>query len=157
MAKKHDKALYAAIYNGDAAAAKLALAAGASPDAVDDGFPCLWVAASSIRLTKLLLTSGANPNVLTRGDGGQTPLGAAIERKKLAVIEALLAAGADPNLYRGLQNPPLADAARIGNAKIVKVLVAAGARDLPCVNGQRGRDFATPKIAKLLPKPKKRK
>lgn len=151
MTKKADKALYNAIYGGDLSAATQALAAGANPDGSEAGFPFLWLAARGVRMVKLLLKHGANPNVMTRGDGGQTPLGWAIEGRAHAVIDLLLAAGANPNLYKGLQNPPLADAVRTNDARIVKALVAAGARDLPCVNGQRGRDFATPAIAKLLP------
>ena len=152
MTKKHDKALYKAIYDGDLAAARQALADGANPDGTsEDGFPFLWVAARGVRMVKLLLKYGANPNVMTRGHGGQTPLGWAIEGRARKVIDVLLAAGANPNLYKRLQNPPLADAVRTNDARIVKTLVAAGARDLPCVNGQRGRDFATPAIVKLLP------
>lgn len=47
-------------------------------------------------LVRLLLAHGANPNTLN--DRGQSPLAGAVFKNEIAVVEALLAGDADPDL-----------------------------------------------------------
>jgi uncharacterized protein len=47
-------------------------------------------------LVRLLLAHGANPNTLN--DRGQSPLAGAVFKNEVAVVEALLVGGADPDL-----------------------------------------------------------
>ena len=89
--------------SGDLASAELLLAAGADPnDTAPAGTSALVVAAHSGHgaLAGLLLDVGADANAL---GAGYTPLHAAILRGDAALVQALLAHGADPNarLLRG--------------------------------------------------------
>jgi uncharacterized protein len=84
--------------SGDAASAKLLLAAGGDPnDHLPDGTSALVLAAHSghrdVALT--LLDKGANPNDMGIG---YSALHAAILRSDLSLVKALLAHGADPNI-----------------------------------------------------------
>jgi len=60
-------------------------------------------------------------------DGRHTPLVAAVETGALAVVRALLAAGASPSAPTPQGQTPLHVAAREGEAEIAKMLVEAGA------------------------------
>jgi uncharacterized protein len=83
---------------GDVESAKLLLAAGADVnDKLADGATALVVAAHGGHgdLAALLLDKGADPNV---AEVGYTALHGAIDRSDLALVKALLAHGADPNL-----------------------------------------------------------
>ena len=89
--------------SGDRASAELLLAAGADPnDTAPAGTSALVVAAHSghAELAALLLDAGADPN---SAGAGYTPLHAAILRGDAALVQALLAYGADPGarLLRG--------------------------------------------------------
>lgn len=82
---------------GDAASARLLLAAGADVnEAVPDGASALAIAAlgGNGAVGVLLLEHGADPNA---AGGGYAPLHAAILQRDLRLAEALLLAGADPN------------------------------------------------------------
>ena len=84
--------------SGDAESAKLLLSKGADAnDALPDGTSALTLAAHSGQrdVALALLDKGANPNDLGIG---YTALHAAILRSDLALVKALLARGADPNL-----------------------------------------------------------
>ena len=119
---------------------------GANPDDVAaDGTSALVVAAHSGQgaLARFLLGSGADPNA---AGSGYTALHAATLRGDLALVEALVAAGAkvDARLLRGTQTrywgkdyalndvslvgaSPLWLAARYGDVPLMRALVAAGA------------------------------
>ena len=91
-------ALLFAARAGDAESAKLLLAAGADPnDSLPDGTSALVVAAQSGHrdAALALLDKGANANDLGIG---YTALHAAILRSDPALVKALLAHGADPNI-----------------------------------------------------------
>ncbi len=82
---------------GDAAAARLLVAAGADVnETTPGGASALAIAALSghAAVGALLLDHGADPNA---AGGGYAPLHAAILHRDAALAEALLSAGADPN------------------------------------------------------------
>ncbi|MFT3692907.1 MAG: ankyrin repeat domain-containing protein [Kofleriaceae bacterium] len=158
MGKREDKALETAIRSGSVPAARAALKAGANPNATDEGYPLLWLAATrNAALVKLMLAHGAEPNVLT--STGQSPLAAACVAKAPVAVDVLIAAGAKAELRSGLEDPLLITAVRSKNVRIVKAVLAAGARDVANVSGHRASTYATPAIAKLLAKsqPKSKK
>lgn len=131
--------------SGDAESAKLLLSKGADPnDALPDGTSALTLAAHSGQrdVALALLDKGANPNDLGIG---YTALHAAILRGDLALVKALLAHGADPNLRMTKATPvrrnstdyfllapvvgstPYLLAAKFVEAEIMQVLLAGGA------------------------------
>ena len=75
---------------------------------------------------KRLLQKGANPNEAARNDG-VTPLSLASVDGNAPVIQALLAAGADPNVTRADGATPLMTAAASGSVEAVRLLVEHGA------------------------------
>ncbi len=84
--------------SGDVGSTRALLAAGANPnDALPDGTSALVLAAHSgqTEVGKLLLEKGANPD---SADVGYTALHAAVLRSDLALVKALLAHGASPNV-----------------------------------------------------------
>ncbi|MDP2307695.1 MAG: ankyrin repeat domain-containing protein [Pseudomonadota bacterium] len=76
-------------------------------------------------LRALLATDRAAVNA--RNDDGETPLHVACSRKSSALVEALLAAGADPDARDGMQRTPLHGAAFVRDGAAVRRLLAAGA------------------------------
>lgn len=82
-----------------AAAARLLLDAGASPNAKDeDGLtPLGWAAQLAPEVTELLLKGGSRVNESTSKDG-ETPLWFAACEGNVGVVQMLLDHGADPNL-----------------------------------------------------------
>ncbi|MDE2907098.1 MAG: ankyrin repeat domain-containing protein [Acidobacteriota bacterium] len=97
MAHGGSTALLFAARNGDAATARVLLAAGADvDDTAAAGTSALVVAAHSGHraLAELLLERGADPNA---AGAGYTALHAAVLRGQGALVRALLAHGADPN------------------------------------------------------------
>ena len=133
--------LAAALARGDDAQARAAIAAGASPDAVDaDGVPLLqWTMLRDDRAGfRRLLALGADPTV-PNGDG-QTALHLAAMGKDTSWLDTLLEAGVavdQPNARTGAT--PQFDAQRAGRPANVARLRKAGARlDV------RSRDGTTP-------------
>ncbi len=131
--------------SGDAASAKLLLAAGADPnDRLPDGTSALVLAAQSghrdVALT--LLEKGADPNDMGIG---YSALHAAILRSDLTLVMALLAHGADPNIRMTKATPvrrnstdyfllapligstPYLLAAKFLEPEIMRALIAGGA------------------------------
>jgi ankyrin repeat protein len=95
--------------SGDAESARLLVAAGADPnERRADGMSALVMAAYSgrTRAGVLLLDKGADPNDMTIG---YTPLHAAILKSDLALVKALLAHGANPNLRMSKGTPKRRD------------------------------------------------
>ena len=82
--------------------------------------------ATNIRVVKLLLEKGADPNkaddYFHRG-----PLKEAIHNGNKDVVKLLLDKGAEPNKMSRFGNYPLKTAAQLGNRDIVRMLLKAGA------------------------------
>lgn len=131
--------------SGDAASVRLLLAAGADPnDALPEGMSALVVAAHSghTDAAMTLLEKGADPDA---ADAGYTALHAAVLRSDLALVQALVERGANPNLRTTKGTPirrdttdynlpatligstPYLLAARFLEPEIMKALVAGGA------------------------------
>jgi ankyrin repeat protein len=92
----------------------------AAADDPDGTTPLHWaVRANDQEAAQRLLKSGANPDAANRY--GVTPLSLAAENASAPMIQALLQAGAHPT------NTILMDAARTGNAEIVRMLLTRGA------------------------------
>jgi uncharacterized protein len=130
---------------GDVESAKLLLAAGADVnDSLPDGATALVVAAHSGHgeLGALLLEKGADPNA---EQVGYTALHAAVDRSDLALVKALLARGANPDVRISKGSPARRDsndfqlpsrligstayllAAKFVEVEIMRVLAVAGA------------------------------
>lgn len=73
------------------------------------------------------LLSGSRAHVNDRNDAGETPLMTAVRAGSIGCVEALLAAGADPNLPAAAGEAPAAEAARLGREIVLGKLIAAGA------------------------------
>lgn len=116
--------------DGDTAAVKSALTVARDLNAAaPDGTTALhWlVRRGDVELVRLALKRGAKADVVNRY--GVTPLRAAAESGNLAVVEALVGAGADVNAVRKESgDTALMVAARAGHAAVVKALVARGAK-----------------------------
>jgi len=161
-------ALMFAAQQGDATSARVLLEAGANPNDVmpKSGLTPLIIAsamahadcfatmdrcalpaivansAGHTKVTEILLDNGANPNAVDAT--GFTALHhAARDKQALAIVNALLAHGAHPDVRLHQQKPmalasgvllegatPLAIAAEINNLETVKALVASGADTL---------------------------
>ncbi|HAO77690.1 MAG TPA: hypothetical protein DCQ92_01705, partial [Verrucomicrobia subdivision 3 bacterium] len=137
---KLDAPLLAAIHAGDVESAELLLQAGANPNAKGDddwqpsslgafGRPVgrgsespihLAVASGQLPMVKLLLKFKADPN--DSQTDGQSVLFEALADTKL--LAALLEHGANPNVATGAnRHSPLMNAASMGNAEIVSLLL----------------------------------
>jgi ankyrin repeat protein len=77
-----------------------------------------------LETTSLLIRAGARVDV--SNDLGVTPLGLASNNGNPAIVDRLLAAGADPNAVAGGE-PVIMTAARSGNVDVVKSLLTRGA------------------------------
>jgi ankyrin repeat protein len=121
--------MYAALY-GDAASVRILLERGADPNVRNDsGATALMWAIADVRKTRLLVDRGADVNV--RSNDGRTPLLVAAGRAgSRAVLELLLARGANPNAKSGSlfgDMTPLAQAAYAGDADAIQLLLGRGA------------------------------
>lgn len=123
--------------DGVAAPVKAYLGARGDPNYTDrTGVRLLHIAAQNrhVEIVDVLLAAKADPNVMD-GDG-ETPLFEAVgeffcqrfqdhQARSLEIVRRLLVAGADPN--RGYRLP-LAEAAKCGNAAVVRLLLESGAK-----------------------------
>ena len=114
-----------AIRADDAAQVAAFLAAGEDPDARESGIPLLHVAAAGgyANAAQALIDGGADLNIRA-GTVGATPLIVAAEGPGTAVLEVLLAAGADVSLGEetGPAAGPMQAAARAGNVEALMLL-----------------------------------
>jgi ankyrin repeat protein len=128
---KEQPALIAASLLDDIVAAQQLLAAGTDPDVVDSGgcSALAWaVRYHRTRMALLLLSAGANPNGASVRPGDLTLLMEASAEGRLDLVNALLSAGADPNIQskRNVRSA-LMIAADHGHLNVVQALIAAGA------------------------------
>ncbi len=127
-AAAQDLRLLAAAADGDTAAARHLVAAGADVNArrADGATALLWAAhRDDLELVDLLLRAGAGVNAAD--DNGVMPLERAAENASPAMVEKLLAAGADTDVARASGLTPLMTAARTGHAAVVRTLLRYGA------------------------------
>ena len=115
---------------GHANVCEFLLEHGADPRVEDrfEGDPLFWAASSgSLECLKALLAKGANPNRQTRRK--QLPLFTVINfNRPVAMAEALLKAGTDPNATAFTGNSMLYEAEHRHRPAIVKLLRDAGAK-----------------------------
>jgi ankyrin repeat protein/mono/diheme cytochrome c family protein len=121
--------MFAALY-ADADAVRRALDAGGNPNAANDAgvTPLMW-AVSDLAKSRLLIERGADVNA--RSLDGRTPLLIASGiRGAREVVALLLARGAKAAVtaaWTGGQMSPITEAARIGDAAMLRMLIAGGA------------------------------
>jgi uncharacterized protein len=84
-----------------------------------------------------LLSSTTRAEVNKPSKDGTTALHWAVYNDDLALVDRLLAAGADPNVRNDYNSTPLGEAAVVGNAAVIKKLLKAGADvEAPNADGQ---------------------
>ena len=123
-----DADLLGAVWSGNLARAKQALASGASANAqTGDGLTALAITARSedMGMLNLLLEHGADVNLISPGEGNALMAGA--KRGHVFAVAALVEHGAVINAAAPGFGTPLAAAARTGHEAVVKYLVEHGA------------------------------
>jgi ankyrin repeat protein len=124
-------ALHVAASRGDVDSARLLLDAGADPNVRDVALgrtPLHWAAqAGAAKVVAVLLERGADPN-MRESLSGMTPLmqAAAAERAGADLVQALLAAGADPSIVDRRGTNASTWALRRGDAVIARAIEARG-------------------------------
>lgn len=103
---------------------QLLLEAGANPnaDTLVGATPLFPAVNSSAAMTKILLDKGADPNHVTKS--GATPI---LFTRDAAVVELLIARGADARARSKIGETALMDVATRGDAVAAKLLIAKGA------------------------------
>lgn len=102
----------------------------------------LSVAASAmnVEMVNVLLKYGANPNISFRYGSSALSYAAYLRdndevESQLAIVKALLAAGADPNFSSGNFETAMCSAVCADNKRLVEMLFAAGGKIEPCPAG----------------------
>ncbi|MCU1232168.1 MAG: ankyrin, partial [Candidatus Solibacter sp.] len=103
------------------------------------GYACFFGHAG---LAKLLLDSGADVNLAARNGLAVAPLHSAVATDDAALVEMLLARGADANAQEGGGMTPLHTAAGHGNRDVIAMLRAAGAKAIAAKDGRTPADIA---------------
>jgi hypothetical protein len=120
--------LLAAVRDSDAARVARLLRAGVAADALDERDRTPLMHATDARVARLLLDAGAA--VEAREAQGQSPLILAASGGQLAVVELLLARGADVHYVEPTWRRTALDAALdAGHPEVADVLARSGARD----------------------------
>jgi ankyrin repeat protein/beta-lactamase regulating signal transducer with metallopeptidase domain len=105
---------------------------GANPNKGGSGLPLTWALSGnrppSPEIALLLIDRGADVNGVQRA-GDEAPLLLAVRAREVAVIRALLAKGADPNVSARNNLTPLRAAA--DSPEIMQLLINAGAKSEP--------------------------
>jgi ankyrin repeat protein len=103
----HPSKILTAITGQDVAALQQLLKSGVSPNKLgpgEGGIPLVWAIETGqsntlrLKIVKLLLDHGANPNLREDSTVSQTPLMVAAQQPDAAVVRLLLNRGADPNI-----------------------------------------------------------
>ena len=122
--------IHNAVLDGDIAAVQQALDDGADLDGYNlVGFAPLHSAARGgyVDIVRLLLDNGALPSIRTRTEDEDTPLHIATLNGREALVELLIAAGAEINAQNASGNAPIHEAATFGSPAIARALLDAGA------------------------------
>ncbi|MFO6464193.1 ankyrin repeat domain-containing protein [Jannaschia sp. KMU-145] len=93
-----------------------------------EGYTPLHVAVSANNLLAIQILADAGSDLDARNDFGSTPLHVAILASSAGAVELLLDLGADIHSFGPDAMSPLAFARKWGEAEIVSILVARGAR-----------------------------
>lgn len=110
-----------------------------------DGFTPLGFAAyfGLARMTRYLLTKGADTEIPSRNSFSVYPLHSATASNSTEIVEILLKAGASPNVRQQQNITPLHSAAHNGNMKIARLLIDYGAdTSSVTVDGKSALDMA---------------
>jgi ankyrin repeat protein len=94
-----------------------------------DGYPALGLAVffGHEDVAALLLEHGADVNAASKNAQRVTPLHAAVARRNVKLVRALLDRGADPNAEQAGGFTPLHGAAYHGDREVVEALLSRGA------------------------------
>ena len=139
-----DNALIEAARRGDIANAENAIAAGFAINRQGvNGRNALQVAAEWGRLDMVEFLWGKGARLGLRSRDRHTPLSLAVQNNHPQVVAYLLKIGADPDAYGSINEVPLIAATRAGRVRIVKLLLAAGARSAETdMTGRTAADWA---------------
>lgn len=110
----------------------------------EDGVPVLCAAArcDKVEYVKWLLKRNADVNIISK-DRGYSPVMDAVWKKNLEMVKLFIKAGADLSIMSSDGQPILVLAVGNGDAKIVEVLLKAGADpDIPDGMGMSARSYA---------------
>jgi|LakMenEpi03Aug12_release.lakeMendotaPanAssembly.Ray.scaffolds.fasta_scaffold565342_1 ankyrin repeat protein len=83
------------------------------------------VVSGDFQATQLLLSHGADPNIVNHL--GETPLHQAADYSQYAIAKSLLDAGADPDIQQDQGDTPLHHAAFKGDSQMISLLLEYGA------------------------------
>ena len=121
------QALFEAVRADDERSVASLLGRKADVNAREDGAtPLAWAALRcNPGITKLLLKTGANPNLTN--EQGIGPLYLAITNGSFDIVRLLLRNGANPNIVREDGETPLMTATRLGQIDVMKMLLDHGA------------------------------
>ncbi|MEV4881021.1 ankyrin repeat domain-containing protein [Streptomyces cyaneofuscatus] len=135
---RDEPSLFDALYEDENAVVR-ALRAGAQAESSDEeGTTALYLAAVQDlpQAVRLLLAAGADPNRVSGPEAGDLPLCGAACGGHTEVVEALLSAGAQPDLREEFGFTALRWAVGLGHAPTVELLLARGAD--PLLPGPQG-------------------